>query len=101
MSLALPQLITQPDDGVTPVLRFIQTAQKGLLIKQFAFTEPSLMRAVIDRKNDGVDVRVMLNAKRSSGSRANDETLAALNKAGVQVQWASPKFYVTHEIGRG
>jgi cardiolipin synthase A/B len=69
-----PRLIVEPDDGLDPVREFINSAQNSLLIKQFTFTEPSLIAAVIDRKNAGVDVRVMLNAARSGGDRANDET---------------------------
>ena len=56
-----PQLIVEPDDGLEPVREFIAAAQRSLLIKQFTFTEPSLIEAVIDRKKAGVDVRVMLN----------------------------------------
>jgi cardiolipin synthase A/B len=85
-----PRLIVQPDDGVEPVREFIASAEKSLLIKQFTFTEETLIQAVIDRKNSGVDVRVMLNAKRSGGDRANDETYEQLRGAGVDVQWSSP-----------
>jgi cardiolipin synthase len=92
-----PRLIVQPDDGVEPVREFINSAEKSLLIKQFTFTEPKLIAAVIDRKRAGVDVRVMLNAKRSGGDRANDETYEQFSDAGIAVQWASSKFYVTHE----
>lgn len=92
-----PKLIVEPDDGLDPVHRFIESAQTLLLIKQFTFTEPSLIDAVIGRHRAGVEVRVMLNAKRSGGDRANDETYEELRAAGVAVQWSSPKFYVTHE----
>ncbi len=92
-----PRLIVEPDDGLEPVREFIATAQKSLLIKQFTYTEPSLIDAAIDRKRAGVDVRVMLNAQRSGGDRANDESFEQLKSAGIDVQWASPKFYVTHE----
>jgi cardiolipin synthase len=92
-----PRLIVEPDDGLQPVLEFIQSAETSLLIKQFTFTEDSFIEAVIERKAAGVDVRVMLNPKRSGGDRANDETFEKLKSAGVNVQWASPKFYVTHE----
>lgn len=92
-----PRLIVEPDDGLEPVREFIATAQKSLLIKQFTYTEPSLLDAAIDRKKAGVDVRVMLNAQRSGGDRANDESFEQLKSAGIDVQWASPKFYVTHE----
>lgn len=97
MSARSPRLIVEPDDGLEPVRDFIASAQRSLLIKQFTFTEPSLIAAAIDRFRAGVDVRVMLNAKRSGGDRANDETYEELRAAGVDVQWSSPKFYVTHE----
>jgi cardiolipin synthase A/B len=92
-----PRLIVEPDDGLAPVREFIENAQSSLLIKQFNFTEESLIQAVIDRINAGVDVRVMLNPKRSSGDRVNDETFERFAAAGINVKWSSPRFYVTHE----
>jgi phosphatidylserine/phosphatidylglycerophosphate/cardiolipin synthase-like enzyme len=94
---ASPRLIVEPDDGSDPVREFIESAQSSLLIKQFTFTEESLIAAVIDRHQAGVDVRVMLNPARSGGDRANDETFEKLQNAGIAVQWSNPKFYVTHE----
>lgn len=91
------RLIVEPDDGVRPVRELIESAQTSLLVKQFTFTEASLIQAVIDRHDAGVAVRVMLNAARSGGDRANDETYAQFEASGVVVQWASPNFYVTHE----
>ncbi|CAN5507699.1 hypothetical protein BH11ACT7_BH11ACT7_33470 [soil metagenome] len=90
-------VIVEPDDGLGPVQDFIAGATRTLLIKQFTFTEQVLIDAVLDRKRAGVDVRVMLNPARSSGSRANDDTYAQLEQAGVAIQWSSSKFYVTHE----
>lgn len=92
-----PRLIVEPDDGLEPAREFIETAQTSLLIKQFTFTEPDLLDAVIERRKAGVDVRVMLNPQRSGGDRANDETYDRLKDADVDVQWSNPKFYVTHE----
>ncbi|TPG35627.1 phospholipase D-like domain-containing protein [Mycolicibacterium hodleri] len=92
-----PRLIVEPDDGLGPVLDFIESAQTSLLIKQFTLTDESLIDAVIARKRAGVNVRVMLNAARSGGDRANDETFERFSAAGIAVQWANPKFYVTHE----
>jgi cardiolipin synthase len=97
MNQTAPTLIVEPDDGLGPVRDFITSAQSSLLIKQFTFTEPSLVQAVIDRHAAGVEVRVMLNPARSSGDRANDETFEQFTTAGVNVQWSNPKFYVTHE----
>ena len=92
-----PRLIVQPDDGLGPVREFIESAQKSLFVKQFTFTSEDLIEAVIGRRQAGVDVRVMLNAARSGGDRANDETYERFTNAGIAVQWANPKFYVTHE----
>jgi cardiolipin synthase A/B len=92
-----PRLIVEPDEGVNPILGFINSAESSLLIKQFTFTEVNLIAAVIEKKKAGVDVQVMLNAHRSGGDRANDETFEQFRNAGVAVQWANPKFYVTHE----
>jgi cardiolipin synthase len=100
LKLMLPftsRLIVEPDDGLQPVVDFIRSAESSLLIKQFTFTEESFIQAVIERKNAGVDVRVMLNPQRSGGDRANDDTFDKFKDAGVNVQWANPKFYVTHE----
>jgi phosphatidylserine/phosphatidylglycerophosphate/cardiolipin synthase-like enzyme len=90
-------LIVQPDDGTAPVIALIGRAQRSLFIKQFTFTEPAIQLAVIAKAKAGVDVRVMLNPKRSSGSRANDETFELFEREGVPVRWASPHFAVTHE----
>ena len=92
-----PHLIVEPDDGLSPVVDFIASARTSLLIKQFTFTDETLIDAVVERKVAGVNVRVMLNAARSGGDRANDETFARFSAAGIHVQWANPKFYVTHE----
>ena len=97
MTEIAPQLIVEPDDGLEPVRAFISSAQSSLLIKQFTFTEPSLVEAAIDRFKAGVNVRVMLNAKRSGGDRANDETYERFMHEGIDVQWSNPAFYVTHE----
>ena len=39
----------------------------------------------------------MLNAKRSGGDRANDETYERFQNVGTAVQGSNPKFYVTRE----
>lgn len=97
MPVPPPRLIVEPDDGVDPVRELISSAQNSLLIKQFTFTEEILIQAVIERRNAGVDVRVMLNPARSGGDRANDETFERFAAAGITVRWSNPKFYVTHE----
>ena len=89
--LPFSHLIVEPDDGVGPVRDLISSAEKSLLIKQFTFSEPTLLQAVTDRKNAGVEVRVMLNPKRSGGDRANDETYDYFKKNGVEHPMGEPQ----------
>ncbi|HSP97383.1 MAG TPA: phospholipase D-like domain-containing protein [Candidatus Dormibacteraeota bacterium] len=91
------RLIVQPDDGVAPVVEFIDSATRSLRIKQFTLTDPDVLKAIERAHGRGVAVRVMLNPHRSSGDRANDDTHAALKHAKISVAWTNPAFAVTHE----
>src|SRR3954471_2677256 len=91
------RVLVQPNDGVLPLLELIGNAERSVWIKQFTFTHPDLLKGVIAAHNAGRDARVMMNAHRSSGDRANDASYAMLEAAGVKVQWSSPSFAVTHE----
>jgi len=91
------RLIVQPDEGVEPVREAIAAARTSLWVKQFTLTEPSLLREIVRAHERGVSVQVMLNPHRSSGDRANDESFARLQRAGVAVAWTNPSFAVTHE----
>src|SRR5215469_4687129 len=91
------RILVQPDDGVLPLIQLIADVQHSLYIKQFTFTHPELLKAVIAAHRAGRDVRVMLNPHRSSGDRANDAPYAELEAAGVKAAWTNPAFAVTHE----
>jgi hypothetical protein len=45
-----PRVIVEPDDGLEPGPRIHQFGRNSLLIKQFTFTEPTLIEAVVDRR---------------------------------------------------
>jgi cardiolipin synthase A/B len=91
------RVLVQPADGALPLLELFGNAARSIYIKQFTFTHPALLAAVIALHGSGRDVRVMLNPHRSSGDRANDGSFAALQQRGIAVQWSSPQFAVTHE----
>ena len=91
------RVLVQPDDGISPVVALIESATASIRLKMFTMTASVLIDALIAAHGRGVDVRVMLNPARSSGSRANDEAESRLREAGVAVRWTSPRFAVTHE----
>src|SRR5271166_3424212 len=86
-----------PDDSAEPILEAINGATKSLRVKMFLFSDPSLLKAVIDAKRRGVDVRVMLNPARRDGESENQESHKKLEAGGVEVIDSNPDYDVTHE----
>ena len=85
------------DDGAAFVRELIEGARRSILVKMFEFDCPKITDALVAARKRGVEVHVLLNAVRSSGLRPNDGTFASLREAGVDVNWASPLFAITHE----
>ena len=90
-------LIVFPDDTVQSIVDAIDTAQSSLRIKMFLFSDKELLQAVIDAKNRGVKVKVMLNPARRDGEEENEITHRILQEAGIEVKDTNPKFGLTHE----
>ena len=90
-------LIVMPDDSAKPILEAINGATKSLRIKMFLFSDPAILKAVIDARHRGVNVRVMLNPARRDGESENKETHKKLAAAGIEVIDSNPEYDVTHE----
>jgi cardiolipin synthase A/B len=90
-------LIVMPDDSSKPILDAINGATKSLRVKMFLFSDPSILKAVIDAQRRGVNVRVMLNPARRDGESENKESHKQLAAAGVTVIDSNPEYDVTHE----
>jgi phosphatidylserine/phosphatidylglycerophosphate/cardiolipin synthase-like enzyme len=74
-------LVVLPDDSAQPILDAIRGATKSLRVKMFVFSDPTLLKAVIDAHRRGVKVRVMLNPARRSGEAENEESRKTLTEA--------------------
>lgn len=90
-------IIILPDDTATEILNAIETARESIYIKMFLFSDPGLIKAIIDAKKRGVKVKVMLNPTRNNGEEENQETRKMLEEAGVEVRDSNPFFTITHE----
>jgi cardiolipin synthase len=90
-------LIVLPDDSAQPILEAIAGARKSIRIKMFIFSDPSLIKAIVDAHQRGVDVRVMLNPARRDGKEENADSRKALTEAGIKVIDSNPAFDLTHE----
>ena len=73
-------LIVLPDDTARPLLDAINNAKKSLRIKMFIFSDPGLVKSVIQAHKRGVSVRVMLNPARRSGEKENGDTRKMLKE---------------------
>jgi cardiolipin synthase A/B len=90
-------LVVLPDDSAQPILDAINKATESLRVKMFVFSDPALLKAVIDAHRRGVKVRVMLNPARRSGEHENEAARKALTDADVEVIDSNPAFDLTHE----
>src|SRR5271156_4188952 len=90
-------LIVMPDDSAKPILDVIAAAKKSIRIKMFLFSDPSLLKAIIEAHKRGVDVRIMLNPARRDGKEENAGSRKALTGAGIKVIDSNPAFDLTHE----
>jgi phosphatidylserine/phosphatidylglycerophosphate/cardiolipin synthase-like enzyme len=69
-------------------------------MEMYLLTNKSVLTALEDAANNGVDVRVMLEEHPyGGGSVSPQETLAKLKAAGVKAQASDPAFALTHEKG--
>jgi cardiolipin synthase A/B len=95
--MAKRSIIVMPDDTGKPIIDAINAAKKSLRIKMFIFTDPDLINAVIEAKNRGVKIDIMLNPSRRSGKEENIESRKLLTAAGIEVKDSNPVFAITHE----
>ncbi len=91
------QLFTEPQAGVTPVTNLIRSAQKSVWVEVYELTNTSVISALEDAANHGIDVRVMLDPHPLGVSSTSvQETLDKLKAAGIKTNTSNPTFTYTH-----
>ncbi|MFZ4877210.1 phospholipase D family protein [Janthinobacterium sp. Mn2066] len=75
-----------PDDGAEAlVLKVINTSVSSIRLAAYSFNSPAIVAALLDAKKRGVDIKVLVDAKRNQRSNS----MAALNslvQAGIPVR---------------
>ncbi len=74
------------------ILNLINTAQESIDIEMYVFTNNNLQEALIDAKDRGVKVRVILEQEIES----NEDCFYNLILNDIEVKWAPRKFSRTH-----
>ncbi len=91
------QLFIEPNDGVRPVTDAIRAAQHSVWVEVYILTDTSVISALEDAANRGLDVRVMLEPHPFGFSPVSvQETMDKLKAAGIKVKETSPAFQLTH-----
>ena len=77
------QVITQPEEGLAPILKAIKRAKKSLDIVIFRFDQPALEDALADAVERGVVVRALIAHTNRGGERKLRKLEDRLLKAGA------------------
>lgn len=95
-------LITEPADGMAPVLAMIKSASTSVDLVMYELEDTSIEAALITAAKRGVAVRVLLNegyygVPDNPDKIANEPAYAVLRANGVAVRWTPAAFALTHQ----
>lgn len=90
-------LYIQPQDGKSPIINAINSAQKEILIEVYLLSDKDVIESIKNAKTRGVNVKIILEQHPYGGNNLNNKTKQELDKFGVPTKWANPKFTLTHQ----
>jgi cardiolipin synthase A/B len=88
-------LITEPDQGFTPVYNFINSATQTLDMTMYELVDTTAEQDLVALAQNGVTVRVILDQNLEESN--NTDAYNYLNANGVQAVWANPTYHATHQ----
>ena len=90
-------LVTMPDDATATVLTQIQQASNSIDLVIYELSDPTIEKALIDKHDHGVMVRVLLNPGYNGAQTMNKVAFKALTDAGLSVRYTPASFALTHQ----
>jgi cardiolipin synthase len=93
------QVFVEPDDGEQVITNAIGSAQRSIWLEIYILSDRTVIRALEEAANRGLDVRVMLEPHPFGGGTSPSKTLDELAAAGIKTQFTNPSFSLTHEKG--
>jgi phosphatidylserine/phosphatidylglycerophosphate/cardiolipin synthase-like enzyme len=88
-------LITEPDQGLTPIYDLISSAKTSIDMTMYELTDITVANLLAKAMAKGIKVRVILDQNSERGS--NTPAYNYLTEHKVPVHWANPSFAVTHQ----
>jgi phosphatidylserine/phosphatidylglycerophosphate/cardiolipin synthase-like enzyme len=90
------RVVVQPSDDAQSLINAVSRAQSSVHVSMYLLTNRAFIAALIERKNAGKDVKVILNRRFPVPMDENNNTYNQLRSAGVDVVWAPSGFTFTH-----
>lgn len=94
-SAATYTLVTEPDQGLTPIYNLISTAKKSVDMTMYELSDTKVTALLTTAAASGVTVRVILDQNNEKAN--NTAACNALTAGKVQVHWANPAYKYTHQ----
>jgi cardiolipin synthase A/B len=88
-------LVTEPDQGLTPIYNLIASAKKSIDMTMYELTDVTVTDALAKAAAAGITVRVILDQNNEKTANTPAYNYLAENKVGVH--WANPAYAVTHQ----
>ena len=82
--------ICPEDECAEKLIGFIGSARESVHVMIYSFTKEEIAEALVEAKERGLDVRVVMDKTQASGAYSKDEFLAG---SGVQVRLVDPQGY--------
>ncbi len=90
-------LIIEPDQGRKPILDAIKHAKSQVDLAMYGFTDPELMQAFIQAKEQGKSVRVLLQHYPYQHLDENQLAIQRLSSSQVKLGFAPSSYYLLHQ----
>jgi len=88
-------LVTEPDQGLSPIYSLISSAKKTIDMTMYELTDTQAEQLLAQAASSGVTVRVILD--QNLEKKNNTAAYNYLSSNGVQVHWANPTYSATHQ----
>lgn len=91
------QLIIEPEMGRGPLLNAIRSAQHSIDLVMYGFTDKTLLDALIQKKSDGKNLRIILEKNPYKAEDENNTTIETLKTFQIPWQGKIEPFQLIHQ----
>src|SRR4051812_1009992 len=91
------KLIIEPNAGREPLLSAIKNAKSSIDVVMYGLTDESFTQALINAKNSGKNVQVLLEPQPYKAADENTAAITQLKNFQMNLREPDPKFKLTHQ----